>query len=196
MWCWISCALRGCTEGLREDLRKRLRQLPVGADRQHELRNDLTKFVAGQARLLKRVSDFPPASEVIESCFGKFKTVERDQAKGGFTGLLLGTGRDASPSELKRSSTKLSRKSKPETSSRGSRPSSAPPSDQNAAWRISLLMHRTRIRTNRKAKQNWRELHCCRQLDFHQPRRNPSSRGSMSRKSLIKEAMADGVESG
>ena len=31
----------------------------------------------------------PATSEVIESSFGKFKTVERDQAKGGFTGLLL-----------------------------------------------------------------------------------------------------------
>ena len=26
---------------------------------------------------------------MIESCFGKFKTLEREQAKGGFTGLLL-----------------------------------------------------------------------------------------------------------
>ena len=31
----------------------------------------------------------PGTSEVIESAFGKFKTVERDHAKGGFTGLLL-----------------------------------------------------------------------------------------------------------
>ena len=26
---------------------------------------------------------------MIETCFGKFKTLEREQAKGGFTGLLL-----------------------------------------------------------------------------------------------------------
>ena len=32
----------------------------------------------------------PACSEVIETCFGKFKTLERDQAKGGFTGLILG----------------------------------------------------------------------------------------------------------
>ena len=32
----------------------------------------------------------PGCSEVIESCFGKFKSLEREQAKGGFTGLLLG----------------------------------------------------------------------------------------------------------
>ena len=31
----------------------------------------------------------PVSSEVIESCFGKFKSLEREQAKGGFTGLLL-----------------------------------------------------------------------------------------------------------
>jgi len=26
---------------------------------------------------------------VLESCFGKFKTLEREQSKGGFTSLLL-----------------------------------------------------------------------------------------------------------
>ena len=31
----------------------------------------------------------PFTSEVIESAFGKYKTVERDQSKGGFTSLVL-----------------------------------------------------------------------------------------------------------
>ena len=30
------------------------------------------------------------SSEVIESVFGKFKNIEKDQAKSGFTSLLLG----------------------------------------------------------------------------------------------------------
>jgi hypothetical protein len=38
---------------------------------------------------LKPGERIPGTSEVIESSFGKFKAVERDQAKGGFTGLLL-----------------------------------------------------------------------------------------------------------
>ena len=54
-----------------------------------QLRKDFTKFVAGQARRLKPGERIPFTSEVIESGFGKYKTVERDQAKGGFTGLLL-----------------------------------------------------------------------------------------------------------
>ena len=53
------------------------------------MRDDLTEFVARQAKPLKPGERLPGTSEVIESAFGKFKTVERDQAKGGFTGLLL-----------------------------------------------------------------------------------------------------------
>jgi len=54
-----------------------------------QLGDDLTKFVAGQARSLRRGERLPACSEVIETCFGKFKSLERDQAKGGFTSLLL-----------------------------------------------------------------------------------------------------------
>jgi hypothetical protein len=42
-----------------------------------------------QASQLREGERLPACSEVIETCFGKFKTLERDQAKGGFTGLLL-----------------------------------------------------------------------------------------------------------
>ena len=49
----------------------------------------LTKFVAAEAKQLRRGERLPACSEVIETCFGKFKTLEREQAKGGFTGLLL-----------------------------------------------------------------------------------------------------------
>ena len=79
---------QGLYRGAAKDLRKQLRKLPVGASAA-QLRDDLTKFVAGQARRLKPGERIPGTSEVIESAFGKFKTVERDQAKGGFTGLLL-----------------------------------------------------------------------------------------------------------
>lgn len=71
-----------------KELRKSLRKLPVGASAA-ELRDELTKFVDAQAQQLKTGERIPGTSEVIESVFGKFKTVERDQAKGGFTGLLL-----------------------------------------------------------------------------------------------------------
>jgi hypothetical protein len=81
------------TQGLyreaAKDLRKELRKLPVGATAA-QLRDDLAEFVTRQAKPLKPGERLPGTSEVIESAFGKFKTVERDRAKGGFTGLLLG----------------------------------------------------------------------------------------------------------
>jgi hypothetical protein len=79
----------GLYRGAAKDLRTRLAGLsqgPSGAD----LRDDFLRFVACQTRRLRRGERLPASSEVIETCFGKFKTLERDQAKGGFTGLLLG----------------------------------------------------------------------------------------------------------
>lgn len=53
---------------------------------------ELVKFVKGEARKAKPEERLPGSTEVLESCFGRFKTLERDQAKGGFTSLLLGFG--------------------------------------------------------------------------------------------------------
>jgi hypothetical protein len=79
---------QGLYRGAAKDLRKRLRKLRVGQSARR-LGDDLTNFVAAQARPLRRGERLPGSSEVIESCFGKFKSLERDQAKGGFTSLLL-----------------------------------------------------------------------------------------------------------
>ncbi|MGC8541370.1 MAG: hypothetical protein ACP5QA_12190 [Phycisphaerae bacterium] len=35
---------------------------------------------------------FPGSTEILESCFGKFKQLEKQQSRGGFTQLLLGFG--------------------------------------------------------------------------------------------------------
>lgn len=79
---------QGLYRGAAPDLRKQLRKLSLGGTAAR-LRDDFIKFVAGQARRLKPGERIPFTSEVIESAFGKYKTVEHDQAKGGFTGLLL-----------------------------------------------------------------------------------------------------------
>jgi hypothetical protein len=79
---------QGLYRGAAKNLRKLLRELRVGASAA-KLRDDLTEFIARQAQPLKAGERLPGTSEVIESAFGKFKTIERDQAKGGFTGLLL-----------------------------------------------------------------------------------------------------------
>ena len=79
---------QGLYRGAARDLRKRLGKLSVGQDAR-QLGKDLAQFVADQARQLRRGERLPGCSEVIETCFGKFKSLEREQAKGGFTGLLL-----------------------------------------------------------------------------------------------------------
>jgi hypothetical protein len=53
---------------------------------------ELVKFVREQASKAKPGERLPGSTEVIESCFGRFKTLEKDQSKGGFTSLLLGFG--------------------------------------------------------------------------------------------------------
>jgi hypothetical protein len=78
----------GLYRGAGKDPRKRLGELTLGGTAA-QLRGDFIKFVAGQARRLKRGERIPFTSEVIESAFGKYTVVERDRSKGGFTGLLL-----------------------------------------------------------------------------------------------------------
>jgi hypothetical protein len=79
---------QGLYRGAAKDLRKRLSKLPLG-QRARELGEGLVTFVADQARQVRPGERLPGCSEVIETCFGKFKSLEREQAKGGFTGLLL-----------------------------------------------------------------------------------------------------------
>jgi hypothetical protein len=79
---------QGLYRGAAKELRKRLRKLRVGVSA-GRLRDDLVGFIVKQTKPLKPGERIPGTSEVIESAFGKFKNLERDQAKGGFTGLLL-----------------------------------------------------------------------------------------------------------
>jgi hypothetical protein len=79
---------RGLYRGAGKDLRKRLRALTLGPVAAR-LGQDLAEFVTTQARRLRRGERLPCSSEVLESCFGKFKTLEREQSKTGFTSLLL-----------------------------------------------------------------------------------------------------------
>jgi hypothetical protein len=72
-------------------LSQELRAL-VGTAQGCRLAAELVKFVKGQARQAKPEERLPGSTEVLESCFGRFKTLERDQAKGGFTSLLPGFG--------------------------------------------------------------------------------------------------------
>jgi hypothetical protein len=58
----------------------------------HRLAEDLLGFVRDQADLVPSGERLPGSTDVLESCFGRFKVLEKDHAKGGFTSLLLGFG--------------------------------------------------------------------------------------------------------
>jgi hypothetical protein len=57
-----------------------------------ELAEELIAFVDEQWWQAGVEGRLPGSTEVLESCFGKYKALERGQAQGGFTGLLLAFG--------------------------------------------------------------------------------------------------------
>ena len=79
----------GYYPGAQHDLQRRLPPPPPEPE-PARLREQLVGFVAAQGQRARAGERLPGSSEVIESCFGKFKSLERDQVHGGFTGLLLG----------------------------------------------------------------------------------------------------------
>jgi hypothetical protein len=82
-------------QGLTRESAKDLdQQMP----RQHQhastadLANELTTFVANEAEKTNVGERFPGSTEVLESCFGKMKELEKQQSRAGFTSLLLSFG--------------------------------------------------------------------------------------------------------
>lgn len=78
-------------QGLYHNSYHELRELLILAhtERTKKVRAQLLAFVAEESLKTKPNERFLGSSEVIESVFGKLKRLERDQAKSGFTGLLL-----------------------------------------------------------------------------------------------------------
>jgi hypothetical protein len=74
--------------GSANDLKQRFEPLSLGAPAQ-DLRDELVNFVDGESQKAKKGEHLPGSSEVLESAFGKFKEIEGNQSKRGFTGLLL-----------------------------------------------------------------------------------------------------------
>ncbi len=56
------------------------------------LAQELVRFVARQARQTKPGERFPGSTEVLESCFGKMKELEKQHSRGGFTSLVVSFG--------------------------------------------------------------------------------------------------------
>lgn len=83
---------QGIHHGTARVLAKQLSQLDALGNSATELARELVGFVQVQQSQLRRGERLPGSTEVLESCFGKFKQLEKQQSKGGFTQLLLGFG--------------------------------------------------------------------------------------------------------
>lgn len=60
-----------------------------GSERVTRIRTELLAFVTQESSQAHPAERLLGSSEVVESVFGKLKHIERNQAKGGFTGLIL-----------------------------------------------------------------------------------------------------------
>jgi hypothetical protein len=61
-----------------------------------QLWKDLLRHVAEQTAQVRPGERLPGSTEILESCFGKFKQLEKEQRRSGFTGLLLALGAEVS----------------------------------------------------------------------------------------------------
>lgn len=83
------------TQGLYSDAELRLEKVLenlVHGDQAKKVCEDLIAFVGQEASKAQDEERLLGSSEVIESILGKLKYLEKDQAKSGFTGLLLSIG--------------------------------------------------------------------------------------------------------
>ena len=70
-----------------------LRLMPkVCSVKGRELKDEFVAFVAGESSLLRPDERLPGSSEILESAFGKLKSMEGEHQKCGFTSLLLSLG--------------------------------------------------------------------------------------------------------
>jgi hypothetical protein len=81
---------RGLYTGAGADLADALPPAAEGSSR--ELREQLIAFVTSESSEARRGEVLPGTTEVLESCFGKLKSLEDGQSKSGFTGLVLSLG--------------------------------------------------------------------------------------------------------
>jgi hypothetical protein len=66
---------------------------PVGKDHTgRQMRLQMLEYAHQQTKGLKPAERVPGSTEVLESCFGTLKALEKEQSRSGFTGLVLGLG--------------------------------------------------------------------------------------------------------
>ena len=80
---------QGIYNGICHDI-KGIEEFEACTGRAEKVRKQILAFVAEEEMKVRPEERLLGSSEVIESVFGKFKNIEKDQAKNGFTSLLLG----------------------------------------------------------------------------------------------------------
>lgn len=80
---------QGLYAGVHLKLKKGLQGL-THTPRSRRVRHELLEFVRGEEAKAHPGERLLGSSEIIESALGKLKRLEQDQAKSGFTGLILG----------------------------------------------------------------------------------------------------------
>jgi hypothetical protein len=78
---------RGAAKELRRELPRKFAHPSSAA-----LAREITTFVASQSRRAKPGERFPGSTEILESCFGKMKVLEKQQSQGGFTSFMVSFG--------------------------------------------------------------------------------------------------------
>ena len=79
---------QGLYHGASHDLEKKFTS-PTNTNRTRQVQEELVRFVAQESFKAKPNERLLGSSEVIESVFGKLKRLEKDQAKNGFTSMVL-----------------------------------------------------------------------------------------------------------
>lgn len=82
----------GIYRGLSVRLERRLSGLTSGGEEERAMADDLVRFARSQEEGTRRGERLPGSTDAIESCFGRFKRIEGQQSKGGFTSLVLALG--------------------------------------------------------------------------------------------------------
>lgn len=87
---WVNT--RGIYRGVSGQLKQQLAQMSGLGGSARDLAARLCDFVAAQESQARPRERLAGSTEILESCFGKFKHLEKQQSSGGFTQLLLGFG--------------------------------------------------------------------------------------------------------
>lgn len=81
----------GITRQSAKDVYRRMPR-PFAHASSRLLAHDLVRFVGSQGKHTQRGERLPGSTEVLESCFGRMKELEKQQSRGGFTSLLIAFG--------------------------------------------------------------------------------------------------------